>query len=166
VGGGESDILVNLGLLAHQQGDYINACNWLGQALQLCTTTAVYDVSATSAAHILLARAYMARGELDTAEHHLRIYTRMMRDHGRSGEIAVAYRAQLAHLHGDMLTCARLAGYVDAHPPLLEMQWTLFRPDIDQLLDQARAGLSDPALAAAWQAGQALSDAEALDEVL
>lgn len=167
----EADILNDLGCLAYLQKDYVGACQLLERALGCFSPAAAYHVTPVIMTRMLLARAYLAHGELDTAEQHLHAYTRFVRDYSRPSQLAVSIHAQLAQLRGDVRQITRLAGYLNAHPPsppiLMNMgYWLEMKVELDQLLAQAHAGLNDPALAAAWQAGQALSDAEALDEVL
>jgi predicted ATPase/DNA-binding XRE family transcriptional regulator len=164
IGGGETSILLDLGFLAYEEGDYTGSCAVLESALRLCEETA--EVNYAGEARFRLARALMARGMLDEAGEHLGIHTRMVHDLGWPPGPNLAYQARLAQQRGDTLTATHLAGYLESHPPLLRWLQVFLCPEMNQMIEKARSELGDPALAAAWAAGQALSDAEALDEVL
>jgi predicted ATPase len=163
-GWGIGDSLMELGRIAWLRGDFGAARTYAEQSLELYRR--VGDLEHVAQAHALMGLAALALGDTDAASHSLRLSLAAYRQLDHPVGI-VMVQAALAESRGDTTMAARLYGAVaTAQMPvtnwLTRMDSTFrhaFRVFHDRVMEDARrryAG-ADPACAAAWAEGAAMT---------
>jgi non-specific serine/threonine protein kinase len=161
---GTASAVTNLGLVAMAMGDLDAARPLLGESL------AIYRAlgDRRRAAHVLQGLADLARLEGDHARS-ARLFSQSLRIYGEIGDqIGVAHCLESLGLvtacAGDHARAARLLGAAEGCRRMLALPLPpAGLAEHEAAVAIARAGLGEPAFAAAWEAGKAMTSEQAID---
>jgi predicted ATPase/DNA-binding XRE family transcriptional regulator len=160
IGGGEAAVLRDLGGVAYLRGDYTRAYELIEQGLRMFEEA--NEPQRLAEEYQWLGQAALALNELDLAEQHIKTCARLTVQYSYMSRIRVplALLAHIAMRQGRLVYAARLAGWVaiDPHTSF----FIILKPDINEMLEQARACLVNAEFATAWAEGQALTLDQAL----
>jgi tetratricopeptide (TPR) repeat protein len=156
--GGQATILQDMGLLAYEQGDYARAYALGCQALVFFDEEG--EMRRRYTQNLYLGRAALAQQRIDVAEQHLKECLHITREYGLHPRYAVSQLAQAAAQRCDMARYARLMGTTGEWLPGRLPWGTLSTHEhsrCQSAFAEARMHLNEPAFAAAWAEGQAMT---------
>jgi predicted ATPase/DNA-binding XRE family transcriptional regulator len=167
--GGVVKILRDLGLAQLLAGDTARAESTLEQDLALCRSED--NKYSQSLLQLYLAQASLVRGDPAAAIRRLQDSIRTLTQFGESILISVCLGklCEALWMEGRPLEALRMAGAAavnDPQPGDLAHRYTRFRLDYERTLARMRACLDNPAYAAAWAEGQAMTLPQAVDMAL
>ncbi len=165
--GGQAVILQDIGLIAYEQGNYTKAYAFGNQAL--CFFDEVDEVLRRYTQHLYLGRAALAQRRTDVAGDHLMECIRVARVNSLPPGYALIQLAQVAGQRGNMQRYARLMGAGSQWLPNRVSWGGIIKHEHDRCqsaITNAQTRLNEPAFAAAWFEGQAMTRDQAIDDAL
>jgi predicted ATPase/DNA-binding XRE family transcriptional regulator len=165
--GGQAIVLQDMGLAAYEQGDYTRAYSLGCQALSFFDEEGEMQRRYTQ--HLYLGRVSLALKHTRIAEQHLMECLRITQEYGLRSGYALAQLAEAATQWGDMPRYARLMGAASKWVPDKQPWGGISKHEHFRCLSavaEAQAHLCDPAFAAAWAEGQAMTLDQVLDDAL
>jgi predicted ATPase/DNA-binding XRE family transcriptional regulator/tetratricopeptide (TPR) repeat protein len=156
--GGQAVILQDIGVVAYEQGDYARAYALGSQALSLIEEGG--EMLRRYTQNLYLGRVTLTQQRTGVAEQHLMESLRIAREYGLRPRHAVVQLAQAAAQWGDTMRYARLMGIASQWFPGNQPWGGVSKHEHDRCLsavEEAQAHLGEPAFAAAWAMGQAMT---------
>jgi predicted ATPase/tetratricopeptide (TPR) repeat protein/DNA-binding XRE family transcriptional regulator len=156
--GGQAIVLQGMGLLAYERGDYARAYTLGCQALSFFNDEG--EMRRCYTQHLYLGRTALAQQRASVAEQHLVECLRITREYGLHPRYTLAQLAQAAAQRGDTMRYARLMGATGEWLPERLPWGTLSTHEHDRCksaVAEAQTHLNEPAFAAAWAEGQAMT---------
>jgi predicted ATPase/DNA-binding XRE family transcriptional regulator len=162
--GGQAVVLQDMGLLAFEQGDYAQAYRLGCEALALLDTEG--ELLWRPVQHIYVGEAALALGRDETAERHFKEYLGIQRQYAlsRLPPMTMTYLAEISRRRGDLARYARLMGALSTRQHVVQQArdaYLVLRKDrFAAAIREAESQLRNPAFAAAWAEGCAMTDAQ------
>jgi predicted ATPase/DNA-binding XRE family transcriptional regulator len=164
--GGQAVVLQDMGLLAFEQGDYAQAYRLGCEALALLETEG--ELLWRPAQHLYVGEAALALGRDETAERHFKELLSIQCEYGldRLPPMTTTYLAEISRRRGDLARYARLMGALSVRRQVVQQArdtYLVLRKDrFAAAIREAESRLRNPAFAAAWAEGCAMTDAQAV----